>query len=59
MKQYGSVLGRIEEATDETRRLLDLDSAFSIRRFSVTVDIEPAVFLPIAEAWQQAGLPAH
>jgi TolB-like protein len=54
-----SQLDRIEEARDETRRLLDLDSAFSIRRFSVTVDIEPAVFLPIAEAWQRAGLPAQ
>jgi hypothetical protein len=39
--------------------LLDIDSAFSIGRFSVTVDIEPAVFLPLAEAWQRAGLPAH
>lgn len=53
-----SQLGRLEEAGDETRRLLDLDPAFSIRRFSVTVDIEPAVFRPIAEAWQRAGLPA-
>jgi tetratricopeptide (TPR) repeat protein len=53
-----SRLGRLEEATAETRRLLDIDSAFSIRRFSVTVDIEPVVFLPLAEAWQRAGLPA-
>ncbi len=52
-----SRLGRIEEATAETRRLLDIDSTFSIRRFSVTVDIEPAVFMPLAEAWRQAGLP--
>jgi TolB-like protein len=54
-----SRLGRLEEATGEVRRLLDIDSAFSIGRFSVTVDIEPAVFLPLAEAWQRAGLPAH
>jgi TolB-like protein len=54
-----SRLGRLEEATDETRRLLDLDSTFSIQRFSVTVDIGSAVFLPLAEAWQRAGLPAH
>jgi TolB-like protein len=53
-----SRLDRLEEATAETRRLLDIDSAFSIRRFSVTVDIEPVVFLPLAEAWQRAGLPA-
>jgi hypothetical protein len=39
--------------------LLDIDSGFSIRRFSVTVDIEPAVFMPIAEAWGRAGLPAQ
>jgi hypothetical protein len=39
--------------------LLDIDSTFSIRRFSVTVDIEPAVFLPLAEAWRLAGLPPH
>jgi tetratricopeptide (TPR) repeat protein len=54
-----SRLGRIEEAAAETRRLLDIDSTFSIRRFSVTVDIEPAVFMPLAEAWRRAGLPAH
>jgi tetratricopeptide (TPR) repeat protein len=54
-----SRLGRLEEATGEVRRLLDIDSAFSIGRFSVTVDIEPAVFLPLAEAWRRAGLPAH
>jgi TolB-like protein len=53
-----SRLDRLEEAAAETRRLLDIDSAFSIRRFSVTVDIEPVVFLPLAEAWQRAGLPA-
>jgi tetratricopeptide (TPR) repeat protein len=54
-----SRLGRLEEATGEVRRLLDIDSAFSIGRFSVTVEIEPAVFLPLAEAWRRAGLPAH
>ena len=52
-------LDRIEEAKVETRRLLDIDSAFSIRRFSITVDIESAVFLPLADAWQRAGLPAQ
>jgi TolB-like protein/tetratricopeptide (TPR) repeat protein len=53
-----SRLGRHEEAAGEARQLLDIDPGFSIRRFSVTVDIEPLVFTPIAEAWQQAGLPA-
>jgi len=54
-----SSLGRLDEAAEEVRRLLDIDSGFSIRRFSVTVDIEPAVFMPIAEAWERAGLPAR
>lgn len=53
-----SRLGRADEAAGEVRRLLEIDPAFSIRRFSVTVDIEPAVFTPLAEAWQRAGLPA-
>ena len=53
-----SRLGRREEAASEARQLLAIDPGFSVRRFSVTVDIEPAVFAPIAEAWQQAGLPA-
>jgi TolB-like protein len=52
-----SRLGRRQEAAAEARRLLDLDSGFSIQRFSVTVDIEPAVFAPLAEAWKQADLP--
>jgi tetratricopeptide (TPR) repeat protein len=53
-----SRLGRREEAASEARQLLAIDPGFSVRRFSMTVDIEPAVFAPIAEAWQQAGLPA-
>jgi TolB-like protein/Tfp pilus assembly protein PilF len=53
-----SRLGRLQEAASEARQLLAIDPGFSIRRFSVTVDIEPSVFAPIAEAWQQAGLPA-
>ena len=53
-----SKLDRIDEAKDEASHLLKIDPSFSIRRFSVTVDIEPAVFQPIAEAWQQAGLPS-
>jgi hypothetical protein len=30
-----------------------------IRRFSVTIDIAPVVFLPLAEAWQRACLPSR
>jgi tetratricopeptide (TPR) repeat protein len=50
-------LGRNEEAKAEARRVLTLDPAFSIRRFSVTVGFEPTVFTPLAEAWRAAGLP--
>jgi len=53
-----SKLNRVDEAKDEAIRLLNIDPGFSIQRFSVTVDIEPAVFTPIAEAWKLAGLPA-
>jgi TolB-like protein len=50
-------LGRGDEAKREARQVLALDPTFSIKRFSVTVDIEPSVFAPIAQAWKQAGLP--
>jgi TolB-like protein/Tfp pilus assembly protein PilF len=50
-------LGRGDEARGEARQVLALDPTFSVKRFSVTVDIEPSVFAPIAQAWQQAGLP--
>jgi hypothetical protein len=52
-------LGREEEANAEAQRVLSLDPTFSIRRFSVTVGIEPAVFTPLAEAWRSAGLPVE
>ena len=50
-------LGRGGEAQREARQVLAFDPTFSVKRFSVTVDIEPSVFAPIAQAWQQAGLP--
>lgn len=50
-------LGRSEEAKAQARRVLSLDPTFTIRRFSVTVGISPAVFKPFAEAWRKAGLP--
>ena len=53
-----SRLGRNTEAESEARQLLAIDPTFSVRRFSVTVDIEPSVFAPIAAAWRDAGLPA-
>jgi hypothetical protein len=52
-------LGREEEAKIEAQRVIALDPTFTIRRFSVTVDIEPAVFMPLADAWRAAGLPAE
>jgi hypothetical protein len=47
-------LGREEEARIEAQRVTALDPTFTIRRFSVTVDIEPAVFMPLADAWRAA-----
>jgi adenylate cyclase len=52
-------LGREDEAKIEAQRVVALDPTFTIRRFSVTVDIEPAVFMPLADAWRAAGLPAE
>ncbi len=54
-----SQLGKTTEAQSEARQLLAIDPGFSVKRFSVTVDIEPTVFAPIAEAWRNAGLPAE
>jgi tetratricopeptide (TPR) repeat protein len=51
-------LGRTDDAKAEAERVIALDPTFSIRRFGVTVGIEPTVFTPLANAWRQAGLPA-
>lgn len=53
-----SGLGRVDDAKAEAQRVVALDPTFSIRRFGVTVGIEPAVFTPLADAWRKAGLPA-
>ncbi len=50
-------LGRIPDAQAEAQRVLALDPGFSVRKFSVTVGIEPRVFEPLAAAWVTAGLP--
>jgi tetratricopeptide (TPR) repeat protein len=52
-------LGRDAEAQKEARQVLAIDPTFSVKRFSVTVDIEQSVFAPIAQAWERAGLPAQ
>jgi hypothetical protein len=44
---------------DSSSALFAIDPGFSVKRFSVTVDIEPTVFAPIAAAWREAGLPAR
>ena len=50
-------LGRLPEARDAAQSVLKLDPSFTIRRFSVIVGVNPAVFDPFAEAWRAAGLP--
>jgi tetratricopeptide (TPR) repeat protein len=52
-------LGRDEQARIEAQQVIELDPTFTISRFSVTVKIEPAVFVPLAAAWREAGLPAE
>lgn len=52
-----SQLGRHDEAYEQAQQVLQLDPGFSVHRFSVTVDIEPSVFAPIAAAWRKSGLP--
>ena len=49
--------GRTDEAREQARQVLALDPGFTVRRFAVTVEIEPQVFTPLAEAWLLAGLP--
>jgi hypothetical protein len=50
-------LGRGEEARIAAQSVLKLNPSFSIRRFSVTVGVNPEVFPAFADAWREAGLP--
>jgi TolB-like protein len=50
-------LGDKEEANRVAQRILALDPAFTIRRFSVLAGFEPAVFLSLADTLRQLGLP--
>lgn len=50
-------LGRVDEAKVAGQRVLALQPTFTIRGFSTTVALSPAVFNPFAEAWREAGLP--
>jgi TolB-like protein/Tfp pilus assembly protein PilF len=50
-------LGRDDDAKAEAQWVLTLDPTFTIRRFSVTTGLEPAVYATFAQAWQAVGLP--
>jgi TolB-like protein/Flp pilus assembly protein TadD len=50
-------LGRLVEAKAAARQVLTLTPAFTIKARSRIVGHVPAVFEPIAAAWQEAGLP--
>lgn len=50
-------LGRRAEAKAAARDVLEHDPTFTIRRLSLIVELEPAVFMPLADAWRELGLP--
>jgi TolB-like protein/DNA-binding winged helix-turn-helix (wHTH) protein/tetratricopeptide (TPR) repeat protein len=50
-------LGRLEEARAAAARVLALDPTFTMPVWSVTVRKNPAVFDPIAKAWDKLCLP--
>jgi hypothetical protein len=50
-------LGRVEEAKEVAKTVLECDPSFTIRGTSIYAELEPAVFSPFADAWREAGLP--
>jgi TolB-like protein len=50
-------LGHEEEAKRVAQRVLALDSAFTIHRYSHPARFDPAVFMSLTAAWRKAGLP--
>ncbi len=50
-------LARDDDAKAEAQWVLTLDPTFTIRRFSVTTGLEPAVYATFAQAWRAVGLP--
>lgn len=50
-------LGRTAEASAVAREVLEREPTFTIRGFSLIVELEPAVFKPFVDAWRQVGLP--
>jgi TolB-like protein/Tfp pilus assembly protein PilF len=57
-----AALARLNEtgqAQAVAQRVLDLQSNFTIKGFSITVGLAPEVFTPFANAWREAGIPAE
>lgn len=50
-------LGRPAEARRAAREVLECEPTFTIRGLALTAEFEPAVFGPLAQAWQELGLP--
>jgi TolB-like protein/Tfp pilus assembly protein PilF len=50
-------LGQIAEAKVAAQQARALDPTFTMRRWSATVGLVPAVFSPFADAWREMGMP--
>jgi len=50
-------LGREAQANAVAREILARDPTFTIRRFSLILEFDPAVFKPFVDAWREVGLP--
>jgi Flp pilus assembly protein TadD len=50
-------LGRKEEAKIAAQLALALDPTLTIHTRSLTVGLEPTVFVPFATAWREVGIP--
>ena len=49
-------LGRVDEARVAIQSLLEHQPSFTIGGLSQVVELEPAVFRPLAAAWREVGL---
>ena len=49
-------LGLVDEARMATQSLLEHQPSFTIGGLSRGVELEPAVFRPLAAAWREVGL---
>ena len=54
-----AALNETGQAKAVAQRVLDLQSNFTIKGFSITVGLAPEVFPPFANAWREAGIPAE